>query len=198
LENRILLPVFSDFDNWQERGFALLALSKYIFQRMEIIIDGYNLIGRDGGLRGSLEHKRSWLVQQLGAFRQRKSFEVTVVFDGWRSGLRNVVEEQRAGVKVVFSPIGEKADSVIVRLARRQGSGCVVVSSDREIRDAVEKFGAVAVSSGEFAEILSGADRPDDHARYLEPESEPSRRGNPRRLSKAEKRHADVLRKLIS
>jgi len=176
----------------------LLALSKYISHTMEIIIDGYNLIGRDGGLRGSLEHKRNWLVQQLAAFRQRKNFHVTVVFDGWRSGLRNAVEEQRAGVKVVFSPIGEKADTVIVRLARRQGSGCVVVSSDREIRNAIEKFGAVAVSSGEFAEILSGVDTPDDHARCIEPESEPSRRGNPRRLSKAEKRRADVLRKLIS
>ena len=110
----------------------------------------------------------------------------------------NVVEEQRAGIKVVFSPIGEKADSVIVRLARRQGSGCVVVSSDREIRNAVEKFGAVAVSSGEFADILSGVESADDHTKYVEPENEPSRRGNPRRLSKAEKRRADVLRKLIS
>ena len=176
----------------------MLAMSKYIYLTMEIIIDGYNLIGRDGGLRGSLEHKRNWLVQQLASFRQRKNVEVTVVFDAWQSGLRNVAEEIRTGVKIVFSPMGEKADSVIVRLARRQGSGCVVVSSDREIRNAVERFGAVAVSSGEFAEVLSSPDISGDDSKYGEPESESPKRGNPRRLSKAEKRRAGVLRKLIS
>jgi predicted RNA-binding protein with PIN domain len=164
---------------------------------MEIIIDGYNLIGRDGGLHGVLEHKRNWLVQQLAAFRQKKNHDITIVFDGWRSGLRNSVEENRGGVKVVFSPLGEKADSVIVGLARRRGSGCLVVTSDREIRSAVEKFGAVALSSGEFAEVLQSVDRPYDDSRYLEPQHESSKKGTNKRLSKAERKRSEVLRKLI-
>jgi predicted RNA-binding protein with PIN domain len=168
-------------------------------ETMEIIIDGYNLIGQDGGLRGSLEAKRDWLVRQLVAFRQKKKLEVTVVFDGWQSGLANQAEAQRSGIKVVFSPPGEKADSVIVRLARRQGSGCVVVTSDREIRNSVEKFGAVAVSSDEFAAVLQRADRPDGEPSGAEPRPhETSRRGNPRRPSRAEKRRSEVLRKLTS
>jgi predicted RNA-binding protein with PIN domain len=165
---------------------------------MEIIIDGYNLIGRDGGLSGALEHKRNWLIQQLASFREKKNVEVTVVFDGWQSGLRNEVEEKRGGVKVVFSRPGEKADSVIMRLARRQGNGCVVVTSDREIRNGVGKFGAAAVTSDEFAEILRSADRPYDDSPCAEPQRDPSKRGNPRRLSRADQKRSAILRKLRS
>jgi len=165
---------------------------------MEIIVDGYNLIGRDGGLHGALEHKRNWLIQQLAIFREQKNFDITVVFDGWQSGIRYEVEEKRGGVKVIFSRLGEKADSVIIRLARAQGSGCVVVTSDREIRNVVEKFGAAAVASGEFAEVLRDADRPYDHSEYTGTQRETSKKGNPRRLSRAEKKRSEILRKLRS
>ena len=165
---------------------------------MEIIIDGYNFIGWDSGLRGALEHKRNWLVQQLAIFREKKNFEITVVFDGWQAGLRHEVEEKRAGVKVVFSRLGEKADSVIVRLARARGSGCVVVTSDREIRNVVEKFGAAAVTSGEFADVLRDADRPHDDLEYGGAQRDASKKGNPRRLSKADKKRSQILRKLRS
>jgi uncharacterized protein len=164
---------------------------------MEMIIDGYNFIGRDQGLTGPLEHKRNWLLQQLSMFREKKNFEVTVVFDGWQSGSRYEVEEKKAGVKVVFSRLGEKADGVIIRIARAKGSGCVVVTSDREIRSAVEKFGAVALRSDEFAEILRNIDIPYDPEEY-DPEPEVRKKGNPRRLSKADRRRSEILRKLRS
>lgn len=149
-------------------------------------------------MRGALEYKRNWLVQQLANFREKKNLEVTVVFDGWQSGLRNEVEEKRGGVKVIFSRLGEKADSVIVRLARGQGSGCVVVTSDREIRNVVERFGAVAVTSGDFAEVLRSVDRPYDDSEFAEPQRDSSKKGNPRRLSRADKKRSDILRKLRS
>jgi predicted RNA-binding protein with PIN domain len=165
---------------------------------MEIIIDGYNLIGQDEGLRGALEHKRNWLIQQLSIFRAAKDCEVTVVFDGWQSGSPYEAEEKRGGVRVIFSRLGEKADSVIMRVGRSKGSGCVIVTSDREIRNTVEKFGAVALSSGEFAEILRNADRPNDDLKYDEPERDSSKKGNPRRLSRADKKRSEILRKLRS
>jgi hypothetical protein len=164
---------------------------------MEMIIDGYNFIGRDQGLTGPLEHKRKWLLQQLSIFREKKNFEVTVVFDGWQSGSRYEVEEKKAGVKVVFSRLGEKADGVIIRIARAKGSGCVVVTSDREIRSAVEKFGAVSLRSDEFAEILRSIDIPYDPEEY-DPEPDLRKKGNPRRLSKADRRRSEILRKLRS
>jgi len=39
---------------------------------MEIIIDGYNVIGSDTGLTGNLEHRRNLLVQHLASYRKNK------------------------------------------------------------------------------------------------------------------------------
>jgi len=165
---------------------------------MEIIVDGYNLLGRDQGLIGPLETKRKRLIQQLSFYGEKKNFEVTVVFDGWQSGSRYEVEEKRDQVRVVFSRLGEKADGVIVRIARAKGSGCVVVTSDREIQSAVEKFGAVWVRSGEFAEILRSIDTPyaSDDFEEDEPEADLGKKGNPRRPSKADRKRSEILRKL--
>jgi predicted RNA-binding protein with PIN domain len=162
---------------------------------MDVIIDGYNLIGIDGGLRDSLEHKRNWLIQQLAAYRKVKGLGIVVVFDGWRAGGIDEAEEKRDGVGIVYSRQGEKADSLIVRIARTKGSGCVVVSSDREIQKAVEKFGAVAISSGDFADIIRSLERPfeSDHEEF---EAPMLKKGNPNRLSKVERRRQDVLKKL--
>lgn len=162
---------------------------------MEIIIDGYNFIGRDQGLTGPLEPKRKWLLQQLSVYCEKKNFEVTVVFDGWQSGSRYEVEEKKNRVRVVFSRLGEKADGVIIRIAHARGSGCVVVTSDREIRSAVEKFGAVCVRSGDFAEILRSLEIPYDFGED-DLETDLRKKGNPRRPSKADKRRSEILRKL--
>ena len=121
---------------------------------MNIIIDGYNLIGSERGLRGDLEHQRDWLLQRLLLYQQVRGHTIVLVFDGWKTGLIDEVSENKHGVRIVFSRQGEKADSVIVRLARAKGSGCVVVTSDREVRRAVEKFGAAAVYADEFSRIL--------------------------------------------
>jgi predicted RNA-binding protein with PIN domain len=164
---------------------------------MEIIIDGYNLIGTDGGLTGNLEHKRNWLIQELASYQRAKSYDITVVFDGWRSGSVDQVEEKRAGVGIIYSRLGEKADSVIIRLARKKGSGCVVVTSDREVRNAVERFGVVALYAGQFRAMLHNQDesfddaQPEDRRRTL-------KKGNPRRLSKKERKRREKLRKLKS
>ena len=163
---------------------------------MEIIIDGYNLIGSDTGLTGNLEHRRNLLVQHLASYRENKGHGITVVFDGWQSGSIDEVQQKRDGICIVYSRLGEKADSVIVRLARKQGAGCVVVTSDREIRSAVERFGAVALYAGEFAEMLRnlGESLDDQEADYSQRTT--PKKGNPRRLSKKERRRREKLNKL--
>jgi predicted RNA-binding protein with PIN domain len=163
---------------------------------MDIIVDGYNLIGSDQGLTGALDHKRARLVQQLGSYQRLKGFNVFVVFDGWRSGAVNEVAQTIGGIRVIYSRLGEKADSVVIRMARATGSGCVVVSSDREIRNAVEKFGAVAVSAGEFGDILRRAEQPHSHEEYPDPEPRAGQKGNPKRPGKMEKKRGETLRKL--
>ena len=166
---------------------------------IHIVIDGYNLVGSEKGLRGDLEGKRNQLIHQLRRYRESKGYPITVVFDGWRSGWRHEVEEKKGGVTVIFSQLGEKADSVIQRLAREMGSGCVVVTSDREVRSAAEASGAVAVYSGEFSAKLRDLDKEN----FFEEEDEGLRdlrvagkRGNPRRLSKRERKRRERLKKL--
>src|SRR6266508_3463706 len=148
---------------------------------MDLIIDGYNLIGSDQGLQGALEHKRNWLVQQLSRYQKIKQFNVVVAFDGWRSGSASQVVEMKDGVSVIYSRLGEKADAVIVRVAREKGNGCAVVTSDREIRTAVERFGAVAISADEEVDFM---------------ELRRSKSGNPNRLSKSQRRRNEKLQKL--
>lgn len=167
---------------------------------IHIIVDGYNLIGSDRGLTGNLEGKRSRLIQQLQQYHVRKDYPVTVVFDGWRSGWVHEVQEKSGGITVIFSQQGEKADSVIQRLARQLGSGCVVVTSDREVRRGVETSGAVAVYAGEFSAKLRSLDTDfameNDEDGDFEVFRDQEKRGNPRRLSKLERKRRERLKKL--
>ena len=163
---------------------------------MDVIVDGYNLIGSDQGLHGPLESKRNWLIQRLSQYQQTKQFRVTLVFDGWRSGRNEEVVQRMGGLSVVYSRLDEKADTVIIRLAREKGGGSVVVTSDREIRNAVERFDAVAVSAGEFVRILHALDY--GGAALDEEDGETGRpeKGNQRRGSKVERRRNEKLKKL--
>jgi predicted RNA-binding protein with PIN domain len=165
---------------------------------MEIIIDGYNVIGSDTGLTGNLEHKRNSLVQQLVNDHKNKGHGLTVVFDGWRSGSIDEVEQKREGICIVYSRLGEKADSVIVRRARKQSTGCVVVTSDREVRNAVERLGAVALYAGEFKDMLRHLTESFDDEEPDYPQRGAPKRGNPRRLSKKERKRREKLNKLKS
>ena len=169
---------------------------------MELIIDGYNLIGSEQGLRGPLEPRRNGLIQRLSSYQKIKQFGVTLVFDGWRTGPGDEALEKKNGIVVIYSRLNEKADAVIVRLARQKGAGSVVVTSDREIRSAVERFGAVAVSASEFSRILRGLDAPSSSEDFADEEEEDddgmeaAKRGNPNRASKSERRRNDKLKKL--
>ncbi|MFQ5681893.1 MAG: NYN domain-containing protein [Candidatus Binatia bacterium] len=166
---------------------------------IHIIVDGYNLIGSEKGLTGNLEAKRNRLIQQLRLYQERKDYPITVVFDGWRSGWFEEVEERIGEVIVIYSRRGETADSVIKRLARQKGSGCIVVTSDREVRVAAETNGAVAIYAGEFGAKLRNLDK-DFINEAMQPAAnrfrDPRKKGNPRKLSKAERKRRERLKKL--
>jgi len=161
---------------------------------MDIIIDGYNLIGSDQGMGGALEQKRNGLVRQLARYQKAKGFFISVVFDGWKSGALSEVKQNVDGITVIYSRQGEKADSVVLRVARQRGSGCVVVSSDREVRNGVEKFGATAIYADEFNEILRHLEAPSTDDEADEIDLSWTRAGN--RLGKTERRRREALKKL--
>jgi predicted RNA-binding protein with PIN domain len=165
---------------------------------LHIVIDGYNLIGSEKGLVGKLEGKRNELIHQLRNYQERKSYEITLVFDGWRSGGVYEAEERIGGIRVIYSRQGEKADSVIQRLAGEMGSGCIVVTSDREVRRAVEAVGAVPIYAGEFAAKLRTLDREISEEQREDSGSirRGDKKGNPRKLSKTERKRRERLKKL--
>src|SRR2546426_7524841 len=67
---------------------------------IHLIIDGYNLLGVRGGLRGDVEARREQLIRDLAGYRQRKGHPVTVIFDGWRAGHPVERAEWREGLEV--------------------------------------------------------------------------------------------------
>ncbi len=192
------LSVFFDFDNYFQKTSILSSSRVISLAEMEIIIDGYNVIGSDAGLTGNLERKRNTLVQQLIDYHKNKGHGLTVVFDGWRSGSIDEVEQTREGICIVYSRLGEKADSVIIRRARKQSTGCVVVTSDREVRKAVERFGAVALYAGEFRDMLRHLAESFDDEELDDLPRQTRKKGNPRRLSKKERKRREKLNKLKS
>jgi predicted RNA-binding protein with PIN domain len=166
---------------------------------MQIIVDGYNFIGRDKGLRGDLRGKRLKLIERLSAYRRTKGFPVTVVFDGGGGEGFDAGEGRIDGVEVVFSR-GESADEVICRMAEALKEGCTVVSSDREVQRRVRQSGGISIYSGEFDARLKSVLDPDDSGKDTEGlEDSPrttEKKGNPRRLSKVERRRQGRLRRL--
>ncbi len=104
--------------------------------RTPLIVDGYNVLYENPHLsrlaRRSFEEGREMLITYLGAKAQ--AYEITVVFDGWRSGSMVETTEWARGVRVVYSRLGERADEVIKRLIDRSPAQTVVVSNDIEIR----------------------------------------------------------------
>ena len=167
-----------------------------------IVVDGYNVIGSEKGLRGDLEQKRNDLIREVLLYQERVGHTLTTVFDGWRAGRKNETREQVGEVTVVFSRFGEKADAVIERLAADIGPTCTVVTSDRDLRRSVESTGAVAVYVGEFlAKMRKPSIEPDEEDEAGEPGTPPRgmdgrKKGNPRRLSKAERIRRERLAKL--
>lgn len=163
---------------------------------MDVIIDGYNLLALDKRLDRGLEQSRNALIRTVAHYRACKPWNVIVVFDGWRSGSASETILKQDGVIIVYSRLGEKADAVIVRIAREKGSGCVVVSSDREIRNDVERFGAVAIHAQEFSAILQTLDGANAGEDSEDRNDDGPTAGASHRLSKTERKRQEKLRKL--
>lgn len=171
-----------------------------------LIIDGYNLLGvrgQVGRVSGSeTDQAREQLLRDIAVYRQHRPHAITVVFDGWQQGQAAEHREHRAGLEVVFSRRGERADQVIQRLADRFGGDCAVVSSDREVAEFARARGAFIIGAGEFDTKLrqgtAGKGQRGFRARDENEDDVPRRRvekkGNPRKLPKALRKRQRRLR----
>jgi predicted RNA-binding protein with PIN domain len=128
---------------------------------MHIIVDGYNLIRQSDVLRiherQSLEAGRKALVYLLSGYRKTRGYRITVVFDGWLSGSPQEERDREAGIDIIYSRRGEKADEVIKRLVRQKSDEMIIVTSDRPVMDAAIRAGAAAIPSREFEDRIRQA-----------------------------------------
>jgi hypothetical protein len=169
---------------------------------MRWLVDGYNVVRQAPELaaleRRGLEAARAALLQRLAGAARRSGDSFTVVFDGAGRGGSGL---GAPGVRVIFSSAREDADRVLARLAREGG---VVVSSDRAVRAAAGRAGAVSVSARDFLarldaprEAPAGETAPeDDDEEDGEARRPGPKKGNPRRRSKKERAQERVLGRL--
>jgi predicted RNA-binding protein with PIN domain len=119
---------------------------------MRWLVDGMNVIGSrpDGWWRDRRGAMRR-LIDDLEAFARETGDEVTVVFDGRPFELRGDL------VDVGFAPGGRNAaDHAIADMVRvdADAGSLTVVTSDRELEDAVSAAGADLLGSGAFRRRL--------------------------------------------
>lgn len=129
-----------------------------------LIVDGYNIL-RSGSryrhLRESedythevLNRVREALINDVIAYMGRDYREAVVVFDAGQNGESEGREERIGGVRVIFSPAGRSADTVIEKIshdARERGWEVMVVTSDATIQDTVFGLGVDRMSADGFS-----------------------------------------------
>lgn len=160
-----------------------------------IIIDGYNLIGTS---HRDLNAQREGLIRQLAEYRRKKGHDITVVFDGWKSGGNEEMHMTVGGMRIIYSRLAEKADAVIKRLITTHQKEWIVVSSDRDIAAHAWSRGSVPVPAEEFEKALGRMEQAaaGDYDLIEESDEETPRRGNPRKLSRKDKALMRALAKL--
>lgn len=118
-----------------------------------LIVDGMNVIGsRPTGWWRDREGAKRELIATLQDFAPATGADVTVVLDG--RPLDGLPEGDHGGLRVLYAPRRgrDAADDRIVELvdADDDPSGLVVVTSDRALRERVERLGARVVGSSTF------------------------------------------------
>ena len=137
------------------------------------------------------------LIDSLIEYKKKKAHDITVVFDGWKTGEAQENHLVIGGIKVIYSRIGEKADFVIKRTISCERREWIVVTSDRDISNHAWSLGSIPVSAGDFLKAIE-RDGPSylDEEEYEDEYIKPRRKGNPRKPSKKDKAVRRALSKL--
>jgi len=139
------------------------------------------------------------LIESLIEYHKKRGHDITLVFDGWKTGGPRENHSVIGGIKVIYSRLGEKADSVIRRIISSDRRGWIVVTSDRDIAADAWASDAVPISSEDFMNAVEQSQF-EKRVLYEEEDDEeytkPDRKGSPRKLSKKEKAIKKTLSKL--
>jgi predicted RNA-binding protein with PIN domain len=161
------------------------------------LIDGYNVIRRDPDLRAveaqGLQAGRAALLRLVAEVAGRSTDVFTVVFDG--APIPGAAAPP-GRLQVIFSRPPQRADDVLIRMARQHGNGAVVVTSDRAVQDASRRAGCAVLGAAEFLAGLTNDDAADQGGEDAEPDRVAPKRGNPRRSSKRARAAGRALKRL--
>ena len=139
------------------------------------------------------------LIESLIEYHKKRGHDITLVFDGWKTGGPRENHSVIGSIKVIYSRLGEKADSVIRRIISSDRRGWIVVTSDRDIAADAWASDAVPISSEDFMNAVEQSQF-EKRVLYEEEDDEeytkPDRKGSPRKLSKKEKAIKKTLSKL--
>ena len=123
-----------------------------------LVVDGYNVIYKSARYLARMdetadgdpfEQARDLLVADVAAYAKGR-YEPVIVFDAAGNVFPERPDLSKAGVRMVFSPAGESADTVIERLvteARLAPQAVTVVTSDNTIRATVGGIPVTRISS---------------------------------------------------
>src|SRR5262249_49131556 len=137
----------------------------------KILIDGYNFLWqdrlfRDEAIKGH-DKGREAVMTWLAKRPQLQEFDVTVVFDAYKTDSFQATAHKDRGITVIFTANGQRADDWLKSSASSLGPSAIVVSSDLEVMRHAEKKGCGVLTSKEFQIAV---DRPESF------ETDPSRR----------------------
>ena len=136
---------------------------------MAFLIDGNNVIGQWADLDLRDPSSREALIDKLLMFQKIRRKRIILVFDD-RPAVFPLRREINARFLVLHPGDDADADSLIKGLISREKDkkGFVVVSSDREIRDAARNRGFAGLTAPEFIRIVRAALKEGRKARELE------------------------------
>lgn len=166
---------------------------------MNIIIDGYNVIGT---MHKSLQKAREEFIALMSEYSSISQHHITLVFDGTvELGFYSRLIKT-SGITVIYSDGALKADDVIKDLICKDKRSWVVITSDTDIAKFAWANNAVPVKSHVFMQKV--------HKRLqaakdiemsfkdadLDEGPSPKQRGNPHKLSKKDRLLKSVTSKL--
>ena len=171
---------------------------------IHIIIDGYNLIRQSPTLSlmddQDIQLGREALIDQLTAYKRLKGHRISVVFDGQNAPTVASRRDRIKGIDIIFSSLGELADTVIKKMVAAERERALVVTSDQDIAAYASAHGANVAASSVFEEKLTMAGQmmikgeADTNSEGWIPTTR--KKGPRRRLSKKARKNRAKIKKL--
>lgn len=130
-----------------------------------VLIDGYNLINAEREMAElaseDIMAARDYLIDRLVNYQGFMQSEVIIVFDAYKVPGQMVEQEQRFGVKIIYSAQDEPADIRIGRIAAEYNKKRMlrIVSSDALVQENALVNNALRVSSKEFLSELDNIEK---------------------------------------